>query len=139
MHIAYYRYLNAHGKGTTSTVFLFVVAILDAGRNSLSFFLLLVVSLGLSVIREDLGSTMRKCQILAGFHFVFGGSSPLWHSWHPKTDRVSQCYMPWALLSSNLSRHQLWCSYSSLSLSHSRSAVSLCGPCTRSTVQSRLV
>ncbi|VDB85278.1 unnamed protein product [Peniophora sp. CBMAI 1063] len=71
-NLTYYRYLNAHGKGTTSTVFLFVVAILDAGRNSLSFFLLLVVSLGLSVIREDLGSTMRKCQILAGFHFVFG-------------------------------------------------------------------
>ena len=57
---AYYRYLNAHGEGTTSTVFLIVgaylayhglahlliyilvVAILDAGRNALSFFLLFV-------------------------------------------------------------------------------------------------
>ncbi len=71
--LAYYRYLNAHGKGTASTVFLFVVAILDAGRNSLSFFLLLVVSLGLSVVRDNLGPTMRKAQILSISHFVFGG------------------------------------------------------------------
>ncbi|KAH8119856.1 lung seven transmembrane receptor-domain-containing protein [Phellopilus nigrolimitatus] len=69
---AYYRYLNARGWGTTSTVFLFVVAILDAGRNALSFFLLLVVSLGLSVVRESLGRTMTKCQILAVAHFIFG-------------------------------------------------------------------
>lgn len=71
--LAYYRYLNAHGKGTASTIFLFVVAILDAGRNSLSFFLLLVVSLGLSVVRDNLGSTMRRAQILSMSHFVFGG------------------------------------------------------------------
>jgi hypothetical protein len=68
----YYRYLNAHGKGTTSTVFLIVVAILDAGRNSMSFFMLLVVALGLSVMRESLGKTMLKCQALALAHFVFG-------------------------------------------------------------------
>lgn len=49
------------------------VAILEAGRNALSFFMLLVVSLGLSVVRESLGRTMLKCQILAGLHFVFGG------------------------------------------------------------------
>lgn len=75
---AYYRYLNAHGKNTASTVFLFVVAILDAGRNSLSFFMLLVVSLGLSVVRDELGPTMRKAQVLSGAHFIFGGrTSPL--------------------------------------------------------------
>ncbi|KAI6047950.1 lung seven transmembrane receptor-domain-containing protein [Pisolithus marmoratus] len=68
----YYRYLNAHGKNTASVVFLFVVAILDAGRNALSFFMLLVVSLGLSVVRETLGRTMIKCQALAAAHFVFG-------------------------------------------------------------------
>ncbi|KAI6012488.1 lung seven transmembrane receptor-domain-containing protein [Pisolithus orientalis] len=68
----YYRYLNAHGKNTASIVFLFVVAILDAGRNALSFFMLLVVSLGLSVVRETLGRTMIKCQTLAAAHFVFG-------------------------------------------------------------------
>ncbi|TRM65879.1 lung seven transmembrane receptor-domain-containing protein [Schizophyllum amplum] len=69
---AYYRYLNAHGRGTSSTVFLIVVAVLDAARNSMSFFMLLVVSLGLSVVRESLGRTMLKCQILAGAHFIFG-------------------------------------------------------------------
>ncbi|KAF7981133.1 hypothetical protein HWV62_34873 [Athelia sp. TMB] len=57
---AYYRYLNAHGRSTTSTVFLFIVAILDAGRNALSFFMLLVVSLGLSVVRESLGRLMLR-------------------------------------------------------------------------------
>lgn len=51
----------------------FAVAILDAGRNALSFFLLLVVSLGLSVVRESLGKTMIKCQLLAVAHFIFGG------------------------------------------------------------------
>ncbi|KAF8078867.1 lung seven transmembrane receptor-domain-containing protein [Lyophyllum atratum] len=69
---AYYRYLNSHGKSTASTVFLIVVAILDAARNAMSFFMLLVVSLGLSVVRESLGRTMLKCQILAGAHFIFG-------------------------------------------------------------------
>ncbi|KAF8560018.1 protein PTM1 [Imleria badia] len=68
----YYRYLNAHDKNMASTIFLFVVAILDAGRNALSFFMLLVVSLGLSVVRESLGKTMLKCQLLAGAHFIFG-------------------------------------------------------------------
>ncbi|KAH0838008.1 lung seven transmembrane receptor-domain-containing protein [Lanmaoa asiatica] len=68
----YYRYLNAHDKNMASTVFLFVVAILDAGRNALSFFMLLVVSLGLSVVRESLGKTMLKCKLLAGAHFIFG-------------------------------------------------------------------
>src|ERR1700722_12234189 len=50
------------------------VAILDAGRNALSFFLLLVVSLGLSVVRESLGSLLLRCQALAAAHFVFGGT-----------------------------------------------------------------
>lgn len=37
--------------------------------------MLLVVSLGLSVVRESLGRTMFKCQTLAAAHFVFGGTS----------------------------------------------------------------
>ena len=53
------------------------MAILDAGRNSMSFFMLLVVALGLSVVRESLGRTMLKCQALAGAHFVFGSASVL--------------------------------------------------------------
>jgi hypothetical protein len=71
----YYRYLNAHGRGTGSTAFLFVIAILDAGRNALSFFMLLVVSMGLSVVRESLGKTMIRCQILTVAHFIFGGKN----------------------------------------------------------------
>lgn len=71
----YYRYLNAHGRSTASTIFLIVVAILDAGRNSMSFFMLLVVALGLSVVRESLGRTMLKCQALAAAHFIFGSMS----------------------------------------------------------------
>ncbi|KAI0296242.1 lung seven transmembrane receptor-domain-containing protein [Russula brevipes] len=63
-NLAYYRYLNAHGKSTASTVFLFV--------ESLSFFMLLVVSLGLSVVRDNLGPTMRKAQLLSVAHFIFG-------------------------------------------------------------------
>ncbi|KZO95957.1 hypothetical protein CALVIDRAFT_515235 [Calocera viscosa TUFC12733] len=68
----YYRYLNAHPPGITSTAFLIVVAILDAGRNSLSFFLLLVVSLGLTVTKETLGKLMTRCVILSSLHFIFG-------------------------------------------------------------------
>jgi hypothetical protein len=75
MIIVYYRYLNAHGKGTGATAFLFVVAILDAGRNALSFFMLLVVSMGLSVVKESLGPTMIRCQVLTGAHFIFGGEA----------------------------------------------------------------
>ena len=74
------------------------MAILDAGRNSMSFFMLLVVSLGLSVVRESLGRTMLKCKALTALHFFFGSMqlplsfcllyisngfrpSSLWH-WH---------------------------------------------------------
>ncbi len=72
----YYRYLNAHGKGVAGVAFLIVTAILDAGRNALSFFLLLVVALGWSVVREELPS-MTRCKTLAIAHFVFGGAKAL--------------------------------------------------------------
>jgi hypothetical protein len=39
--------------------------------------MLLVVSLGLSVVRESLGRTMLRCQLLAGAHFIFGGACKL--------------------------------------------------------------
>ena len=38
--------------------------------------MLLVVSLGLSVVRDNLGPTMRKAQFLSAAHFVFGGDAP---------------------------------------------------------------
>lgn len=37
--------------------------------------MLLVVSLGLSVVRDNLGPTMRKAQILSAAHFIFGGDT----------------------------------------------------------------
>lgn len=74
-NFAYYRYINKHGGGTASLAFLFVVSILNAARNSLSFFLLLIVSMGLSVVRQSLGSVMNRVRMLTAFHFVFGGQS----------------------------------------------------------------
>lgn len=50
-----------------------LVAILNAGRNSISFFLLLVVSMGLSVVTPSLGPVMNRVRLLTAFHFVFGG------------------------------------------------------------------
>ena len=70
---AYYRYINKHGGGASSIAFLFVIAILNAARNSLSFFLLLIVSMGLSVVTPNLGAIMSKIRVLTAFHFVFGG------------------------------------------------------------------
>jgi hypothetical protein len=72
-NFGYYRYINKHGGGTASLAFLFVVSILNAARNSLSFFLLLIVSMGLSVVKQSLGSVMTKVRVLTGLHFVFGG------------------------------------------------------------------
>ncbi len=70
----YYRYINKHGGGAGSLAFLVVVAVLNAGRNSLSFFLLLIVSMGLSVVTPSLGAVMNRVYILTGMHFVFGGA-----------------------------------------------------------------
>ena len=61
-----------------------VVAILNAVRNSISFFLLLIVSMGLSVVTPSLGSVMNRVRLLTAFHFVFGGE-PLSPS-HPRRD-----------------------------------------------------
>lgn len=70
---AYYRYINKNGGGAASIAFLFVIAILNAARNSLSFFLLLIVSMGLSVVSQSLGGIMGKIRVLTAFHFIFGG------------------------------------------------------------------
>ena len=72
---AYYRYINKNGGGTSSLIFLFVIATLSAARNSLSFFLLLIVCMGLSVVTQDLGGVMGRVRALTGAHFVFGGKS----------------------------------------------------------------
>lgn len=49
-----------------------VVAVLNAGRNSFSFFLLLIVCMGYGVVKPSLGKTMIYVRWLAAAHFVFG-------------------------------------------------------------------
>lgn len=49
-----------------------VVSILSAGRNSFSFFLLLIVCMGYGVVKPSLGKTMWFVRALAIIHFIFG-------------------------------------------------------------------
>ncbi len=44
----------------------------NAARNSFSFFLLLIVCLGYGVVKPTLGKTMLIVRGLAATHFVFG-------------------------------------------------------------------
>lgn len=68
----YYDYVNLHGYNIGSTVYMVIVALLNAFRNSFSFFMILIVSMGYSVVRPNLGPAMIKARILAIAHFVFG-------------------------------------------------------------------
>lgn len=51
---------------------LIIVGILNAARNSFSFFLLLIVCMGYGVVKHTLGRTMVWVRWLAAAHFVFG-------------------------------------------------------------------
>ncbi|EAA27169.1 hypothetical protein GE21DRAFT_4478 [Neurospora crassa] len=68
----FYDFLNRHGSNVGSRVLLIVVAILNAARNSFSFFLLLIVCMGYGVVKHTLGRTMIYVRWLAIAHFVFG-------------------------------------------------------------------
>lgn len=68
----FYDYQNRHGFNAGSKALLIVVSILSAGRNSFSFFLLLIVCMGYGVVKHSLGKTMIAVRSLAGAHFVFG-------------------------------------------------------------------
>lgn len=68
----YYRYLNNSPTASFSKVYLAFVSILSAGRNSISFFMLLIVCMGYGVVRPSLGSVMLRARLLAIVHFVFG-------------------------------------------------------------------
>ncbi|KAK4106740.1 hypothetical protein N658DRAFT_491366 [Parathielavia hyrcaniae] len=68
----FYDYLNRHGSNVGSQVLLVVVAVLNAARNSFSFFLLLIVCMGYGVVKPTLGRTMIYVRWLAIAHFVFG-------------------------------------------------------------------
>ncbi|KAI8920272.1 lung seven transmembrane receptor-domain-containing protein [Powellomyces hirtus] len=61
---------NHWGRGSKALLVFCVV--LNAARNSVSFFMLLIVSLGYGVVRPTLGSTMKKCLYLTYVHFVCG-------------------------------------------------------------------
>ncbi|KAL7748567.1 hypothetical protein RI367_005978 [Sorochytrium milnesiophthora] len=66
----YMQSWNIHG--TPSWALLCITALCNAGRNSASFFILLIVSMGYGVVKPSLGDTMRRCKMLALAHFVFG-------------------------------------------------------------------
>ena len=68
----FYDYQNRHGNTAGNKVYLVVVAILNAARISLSFFLLLIVCMGYGVVKPSLGRTMIYVRILAIVHFVLG-------------------------------------------------------------------
>ncbi|KAF2665197.1 integral membrane protein [Microthyrium microscopicum] len=68
----YYDYENVHGSSVGTKAFMIIVAILNAARNSFSFFLLLIVCMGYGVVKPTLGKTMTYVRILAGAHFAFG-------------------------------------------------------------------
>ncbi|KAK6350043.1 hypothetical protein TWF696_006292 [Orbilia brochopaga] len=68
----FYDYMNLHGSDVVAKVFMVIVAVLNAGRNSFSFFLLLIVCMGYGVVKPSLGSLMWYCRALALAHFIFG-------------------------------------------------------------------
>ncbi|KAI5810974.1 lung seven transmembrane receptor-domain-containing protein [Peziza echinospora] len=68
----YYEYTNIHGFTVGSKALMIIVAILNAGRNSFSFFLLLIVCMGYGVVKHTLGKAMNLARGLAIAHFVFG-------------------------------------------------------------------
>ena len=68
----FYDYQNRHGNNVGAKVLMIVVAVLNAFRNSFSFFLLLIVCMGYGVVKPTLGKTMTIVRWLAVAHFVFG-------------------------------------------------------------------
>lgn len=68
----FYDYQNRHGQNVGQKALMIIVAILNAFRNSFSFFLLLIVCMGYGVVKPSLGKTMTIVRWLAVAHFVFG-------------------------------------------------------------------
>jgi hypothetical protein len=66
----FFQMYNQTGK--VSHFLLAVMVLFNAARNSISFFMLLIICLGFGVVKPTLGSTMSKCVALAVVHFVFG-------------------------------------------------------------------
>ncbi|KNZ51930.1 uncharacterized protein VP01_375g3 [Puccinia sorghi] len=79
----YYKYLNDFGNPSMTRALLvlglgydaklhYLVSILSAARNAMSFFMLLIVSLGYSIVKDSLGTMMLRVRLLAIAHFIFG-------------------------------------------------------------------
>lgn len=69
---SYYKYLNDVGAPAVAKILLIVVSVLNAGRHSLTLFLLLITAMGYGIMRQTLGPVMLKIRLLAAVHFVFG-------------------------------------------------------------------
>ncbi|KAJ1734265.1 hypothetical protein LPJ61_001169 [Coemansia biformis] len=70
MNFGFWKHYNS--AGAPSMVYSVFTLVVDAGRNSLSFFMLLVVALGWGVVHPSLGSKMIRCVMLAIVHFFAG-------------------------------------------------------------------
>jgi hypothetical protein len=86
----YYSYINGPGHSGVAKGLLLMVAVLNSARNSLSFFMLLITSMGYGVVRPSLGPIMMKVRFgpsacfalyslsvsqarsLGAIHFIFG-------------------------------------------------------------------
>ena len=68
----FYDFQNRHGLNVGAKALLVVTSVLSAARNSLSFFLLLIVCMGYGVVKPTLGKTMTYVRWLTIAHFVFG-------------------------------------------------------------------
>ncbi|KAJ1508516.1 hypothetical protein HMI55_000345 [Coelomomyces lativittatus] len=66
----YFHYWNM--TENPSYALLFLSALTNAGRISISFFILLIVSMGYGVVKPSLGKDMWKCQLLTAVHFFIG-------------------------------------------------------------------
>ncbi|CAO3676360.1 unnamed protein product [Rhizopus stolonifer] len=66
-NFGYWEAYNQTGKASYGLLAL--VALLNAGRTSMSFFMLLIVCMGYSVVKPSLGHSMKYCIILACTHF----------------------------------------------------------------------
>ncbi|GAA98706.1 uncharacterized protein L969DRAFT_83759 [Mixia osmundae IAM 14324] len=69
---SYTAYLNTSSNIAVARFLLVFVAMVNAARNSASFFLLLITCMGFSVVKPSLGPVMNKARILAVIHFIFG-------------------------------------------------------------------
>lgn len=68
----YYKYLNDFGNPSVARGILVLVSILSAARNAISFFMLLIVSLGYGIVKDSLGPMMLRVRLLTIAHFLFG-------------------------------------------------------------------